>query len=161
MKNRGQITVEAILIFGLLILLFIGVSVPLAFKAKNMANDAGAVSDARYAMEQLAATANSISTPGEKRTISVYLPGFTSKGREPGGKPLTSISSNWSTNGTHLLVGIAIKRYKEDGTLKQDESYSLTKKLYGQGWSMTTLTESTGRRYDFVVYWRSITWSAS
>lgn len=161
MNNRGQITVEAILIFGLLILLFIGVSVPLAFKAKNMANDAGAVSDARYAMEQLVATANSISTPGEKRTISIYLPGFTSNGREPGGNALTSIESSWSTNGTHLLVGIAIKRYKDDGTLKQNESYSLVKKLYGPGWYMTPLTESTGRRYDFTIYWRNITWSAS
>jgi len=161
LKNGGQITIEAILIFGLLILLFIGISVPLAFKAKNMANDASAVSDARYAMEQLVATANSISTPGEKRTISIYIPGFTSRGTEPGGAPLTSIESTWNTNGTHLLTTVAIKRYKDDGTLKQNETYNLNRILNGGSWSMTALTESSGRRYDFVVYWRNITWSVS
>lgn len=161
MNNRGQITVEAILIFGLIILLFIGVSVPLAFKAKDMANDAGAVSDARYALEQLASAVNSVSTPGEKRTISIYLPGFSSKGREPGGEPLTKITSAWSTNSTHLLSSISITRYSDDGTLKQNETYSLNKKLNGQGWNMTSITESGGKRYDFVVYWRNITWSAS
>jgi Flp pilus assembly protein TadG len=157
--NRAQITIEAILIFGLLILLFIGVSVPLAFKAKNMAADAGAVADARYAAEQIAAAANSISTPGEKRTINVYIPGSTSVGRAANGEPLTNITTTWSTNGTHLLVGIAIKRYHEDGTLKQDESYNIIKRLYGQGWSMPALTESSGRRYNFVLYWRNITWT--
>lgn len=159
--NRAQITIEAILIFGLFILLFIGVSVPLAFKAKNMAADSGAVADARYAAEQIAMAANSISTPGEKRTINVYIPGVASVGKAPNDEPLTNITTAWTTNGTHLLVGITIKRYQEDGTVKQDESYNIEKKLYGQDWNMSALTESSGRRYDFVIYWRNITWTVS
>lgn len=159
MRNRAQITIEAILIFGLFILIFIGVSVPLAFKARDMASDTGIVADARYAAEEIAAAANSISVPGEKRTIRVYIPGFTSAGKAPNGEPLGKITTSISTNGTHLLVGVSIKRYRSDGTLKQQETHNITRRLHGTGWTMNPLSESNGRWYSFKIYWRNLTWS--
>ncbi len=157
--SRGQITIEAILIFGLFILIFIGVSVPLAFKARDMASDTGIVADARYAAEEIASTANSIAVPGEKRTIRVYVPGFTSKGVAQNGQPMAKTVTSISTNGTHLLVGISINRYRQDGTVKLAENHNLTRKLYGQGWTMASISESNGRWYSFTIYWRNITWS--
>jgi hypothetical protein len=157
--NRGQITIEAILIFGLFILIFLGVSVPLAFKARDMASDTGIVADARYAAEEITATANSIAVPGEKRTIRVYIPGFTSSGTAQNGQPISRTTTSWSTNGTHLLVGISIARYRQDGTLKLAETHNITTRLYGEGWTMTPFSESRGRWYSIVIYWRSITWS--
>jgi uncharacterized protein (UPF0333 family) len=158
-ENHGQITIEAILIFGLFILIFIGVSVPLAFKARDMASDTGIVADARYASEEIVSTANSISVPEEKRTVQVYIPGFTSAGVSQNGKPLANITTSVSTNGTHLLVVVSITRYREDGSLKQRENHNITKKLYGTGWSMSSISENRGRWYSFVIYWRNITWS--
>ncbi len=158
-ENSGQITIEAILIFGLFVLIFLGVSVPLAFKARDMASDTGIVADARYAAEEITATANSIAVPGEKRTIRVYIPGFTSTGIAQNGEPISKAATSWRTNGTHLMVGISITRYRQDGTLKLAETYNITTQLYGKGWTMTPFTESSGRWYSFAIYWRNITWS--
>lgn len=157
--NRGQITIEAILIFGLFILIFIGVSVPLAFKARDMASDTAIIADARYATEEIVSTANSVAVPGEKRSIRVYIPGFTSQGVAQNGQPISKTITSLSTNGTHMLVGISITRYRQDGTLKLAETRNITRKLYGQGWTMPPISENNGRWYSFTIYWRNITWS--
>ncbi|MDI6654883.1 MAG: hypothetical protein QME59_03245 [Candidatus Hydrothermarchaeota archaeon] len=158
MREKGQITIEAIIIFGALILIFVGVSVPLAFKVKDAATDVAIVSDARYAAEKIVSAANSISTPGEKRTVEVYIPGYTSAGTV-GNFPLIKIQTNIATNGSALNTEIVITRYRDDGTLKQHEKHSFARNLYGSGWSMSTINESSGRRYEFVVGWKNITWS--
>lgn len=158
MREKGQITIEAIIIFGALILIFVGVSVPLAFKVKDAATDVMAVSDARYAAEQITAAANSVSTPGEKRTVEVYIPGYTSVGKV-GNIPLIKIQTNIATNGSALNTEIVMTRYRDDGSLKQAESRSFAGNLYGGNWSMSTINESSGRRYEFVVQWKNITWS--
>ncbi len=158
MREKGQITIEAIIIFGALILIFVGVSVPLAFKVKDAATDVMVVSDARYAAEQILAAANSIATPGEKRTVEVYIPGYKSVGMV-GSTPLISIQTNIATNGSALNTEIVITRYRYDGTLKQSEKHSVGRNLYGSNWSMSTINESSGRRYEFVMQWKNITWS--
>jgi Flp pilus assembly protein TadG len=156
--RKGQITIEAILVFGILIILFLGISVPLAFKAKRMATDTAAVADARFALEQLAGAAKSISTPGEKRTLEVYLPGYTSVGKTEDGVPLERITSSWRVNGTHLKVSIQIERRSPDGELRQNETFSMEGYLGGDGWVMEPIDEAYGNRYVFEIYWKNLTW---
>lgn len=174
MREKGQITIEAIIIFGALILIFIGVSVPLAFKVKDAATDVMVVSDARYAAEQIVAVANSISTPGEKRTVEVYIPGYTSVGTvatEAGVRPLIWIGTGIGTNdGSNLTTMVGILRLRDDGTLKQSEIRSFTKSLYGGSWTINGtgfvtylppnvtlpsnwIGETQGGRYEVITTW--------
>ncbi len=166
-EERGQITIEAIIIFGMLILILVAISWPMAWRARNAANDVTMVSDARYATEQIASAANSIVVPGGKRTIEVYVPGYLSPGNTTGGVPLTHIATRiCSPDGSNLVTTVIIMRRASDGAIKREEEHNFTTKLYGSNWSFSVggedaIVEDRGKRYTLELYWKNITSTTS
>lgn len=154
MRDKGQITLEAIFIFGMFILIFIGISLPLAFKAKDAANDVAVVSDAGYAAEQITSASKGVVMPGARRSMSVYIPGYSSRAR--------TIATTLSTDGESLVATVS-------GL--SDGNKTITRSLHGSGWKIYngstgtegSLTESAGRRYKFDITWsggiKNITYS--
>jgi uncharacterized protein (UPF0333 family) len=144
MGERGQITIEALIIVGIFIIILVGISLPLMFHAKRTATDVTVIADARYATEQIAAAANSVVTPGTKRTVDVYVPGYNSTARV--------ITTTITTDGSNLTTTV---------TIPDEDPYNMTIELYGDNWEMEDINESVGNRYSFIITWKNITWSIS
>ncbi len=161
--ERGQITIEAILIFGMFIIVLVGISYPLAFRVKATADDVAIISDARYATEQIGTSADSVVTPDSKRTIKVYVPGFKSTGNTTTNRPLIHIATRICTNGTDLITTILIARREPDGGYRRLETHNLSRKLMGANWTLGTnvIVEDIGKWYDIVVKWKNITSNTS
>jgi uncharacterized protein (UPF0333 family) len=148
--EKGQITVEAVLILGFFILIFIGVTVPMAFDARNTATDTTIIADAKFATEQIAAAASTVIVNGSKRTIDVYVPGYSG-----GSNNISTRICNDST-GSYLNTTVNILR------TGVSEAHNISSKLYGGGWSFNSgscITENTGQRYTVVIEYKSITMS--
>lgn len=147
-NNQGQITVEAVLILGFFILIFFGVTVPMAFQARNSAIDITALADAKFATEQIASAAGTVLVNGSRRTIDVYVPGYQSNS--------IKIGTRICTDGTYLNTTVAINR------TGVSETHELSQKLYGSGWSLTSasgtdyIAENVGKRYTIVIEYKSI-----
>lgn len=152
MSEKGQITLEALLVFGVFIIILVSVSMPLALKSKKAADDVAIVSDAGYALEQAVAAANSVNIPGAKRSITVYVPGLTSAER--------TITTTISTDGDNLTATVS--------GISGDDAV-ITKNLHGSNWrlyngttgSEASLSESSGGRYNFIITWENITYQAA
>ena len=144
--TKGQITIEAILILGFMVALFMGVTVPLAFDASDTARDTSIISDAKFATEQIAAAANTVIVNGSRRTMDVFVPGFTSGA--------VRIGTRICTNGDYINTTVAIVR---DG---QTETHELSKKLQGTGWTILSgngaILENRGKRYTIIVEYKEI-----
>ncbi len=146
--NRGQITVEAVLILGFFILIFFGVTVPMAFQARNAAIDTTVLADAKFATGQIASAAGTVLVNGSRRTIDVYVPAYQSN--------TIKIGTRICTDGTYLNTTVAINR---TGVA---ETHELSQKLYGSGWSLTSasgtayIAENIGKRYTIVIEYKSI-----
>jgi hypothetical protein len=162
-EEKSQITIEAILIFGMFILVLVGISWPTALRIKTAADDVEVLASARFATEQIASAANTIVTPGGKRTIDVYVPGFRSKGNATGGLPLISIVTRICTpDGENLVTTVRIVRRKSDGTIGRNETHTFNISLYGNNWTFSApgsdaIVEDKGKRYSLALYWRNIT----
>jgi uncharacterized protein (UPF0333 family) len=153
--EKGQITVEAILILGFFMLIFIGVTVPLAFNARYSAIDTSVLADAKFATEQIAGAAGTVITPGSRRTIDVYVPGYKSGD--------INIGTRICTDGSYVNTTVAIDR--GNAGMNQSrviESHNISSKLYGAGWSvsapsgLTYISENSGKRYTIVIEYKSI-----
>ncbi len=148
MRERGQVTIEAMLIVGMFMVLLVTVSYPLAWNSKTYAREVSIVGDARFVTDQIANAANSIVHPDEKRTIDVYVPAFNS--------PDTSIPVSITTDGNKLNATISIP-----GSAK-----TLSSELYGTGWAMFNgangseagISETSGERYTITITWKNITY---
>ncbi|MFQ5816084.1 MAG: hypothetical protein ACE5G7_06255 [Candidatus Hydrothermarchaeaceae archaeon] len=169
MEERGQITIEAVLIFGLFIVVLVGISWPMAFRVKAAADDVEILTAARYATEQIASAADTIVTSGGKRTIDVYVPGFRSVGNTTGSPsvPLIHIITRiCSPDGKNLNTTVLIVRRESDGTIKRDETHTFNRSLYGTNWGFSVsgddaIVEDIGKRYTITLYWKNITSSTS
>lgn len=165
--ERGQVTVEMILIFGLFMVILLGVSVPSVLKGERYARDVQFVSDAKFASERLATIAGAISNPYEKKTVEIYMPGYTSTGNSTDNKPLMWMGSCTSASGSVLNTTVGMVRRKSDGTVTLQDTYSFTRnigagnwKIYvntGSGYQEGVLIESGGRRYNLTISWENIT----
>lgn len=148
MKERGQVTIEGVLIIGILLAIFLAVSIPLAFRTKDNARDVSLVADARYVTERIATAANSIVHPDEKRTIDIYVPAFSSQDE--------NIPVTITTDGDSLITYIQFPT----------ETKNITIDLYGTNWSIYDgstgnagdLAESSGGRYTITITWANITY---
>jgi len=148
MDEKGQVTIEAMLIMGMFMVLLVTVSLPIVFRTKTSARDVSLVADARYVTDQIANTANSIVHPDEKRTMDMYIPGFNS--------PDTSIPVTIGTDGGNLVTTVALPTGNETMTIE----------LYGSSWvmydgstgSQSNISEATGKRYTITLRWKNITY---
>ena len=146
--EKGQITVEAVLILGFFIMIFVGVTLPMAFDARRAAVDTTVLADARFATEQIASAANTIVVNGSKRTIEVYVPGYNSGA--------IKIGTRICTDGSYVNTTVAIKHSKAN------EIHNISSKLYGSGWSLSSVSgtdyiaELNGTRYTLVFTYKSI-----
>lgn len=167
MNEKGQITVEAIILIGIFFLILLSITVPMLFYSKGAAEDVTVVSDARYAVESITSAVNSVVTPGSKRTIEVYIPAARSAGNVSGSTPYINITTTMDTDGDVLIANVSIKRYRSDGTLRVDDVRTITRDLYGSGWVLFDnatqtekgITEEIGKKYDIVITWKNITWT--
>ncbi len=154
-EEKGQITLEAILILGFFILMFIAVSIPMTFNSRYAALDTAILTDAKFATEQIASAANTVIVNGSKKTIDVYIPGYKAGSLHSG--------TRICTDGGYINTTVLIVRYDGSGAVKLAESYNFSKKLYGSGWSMSTtdglgrILEDEGRRYTLKIEYKSVT----
>jgi hypothetical protein len=163
-EEDGQVTIEALLIFGAFILILTTVSIPNVFKAQNAARDVQFVADARYATEQLASAANSITSIYDKKNIVVYVPGYASVGNDTGGNPIIHMGTRiCSPNGSNLVTTVLIVRRDSAGTITKQENYTFSVPLVGTNWTVITpsgsgdtIFEDQGRWRNFTVSWKSI-----
>jgi uncharacterized protein (UPF0333 family) len=145
--EKGQITVEAVLILGFFVLIFIGVTVPMTFEARNTALDTTIIADAKFATEQIASAANTVILNGSKRTIDVYVPGASA-----GSINISTTICN-STDGSAINTTVAITRSNFS------ESHAITSELKGGNWVLNSngcIVENQGRRYSAVVEYKTI-----
>jgi hypothetical protein len=155
--EKGQITVEAVLILGFFIMIFVGVTVPMTFNARYTAIDTSILTDAKFATEQIASAVNTVVVNGSKRTIDVYVPGYKAGSIHTG--------TRICTDGDYLNTTVLIVRYYANGTAKVSEAYDFSHKLYGGNWTLSTsdasatdrILEDEGRRYSIVIEYKSIT----
>ncbi|MFQ6137302.1 MAG: hypothetical protein ACE5PM_09010 [Candidatus Hydrothermarchaeales archaeon] len=73
MDEKGQITLEAILIIGLFILIFVGISMPMAFRAYDSTTDTSSILEAQDNLDAVVGTIEMVVAggPGSVRTITV------------------------------------------------------------------------------------------
>lgn len=153
-------TIEFIVLLGLFVLVLVGTSVPLAFRTTDDAVDVSLLADARYVTEKLGTAADGIG-PGERRNLSVYIPGYRSQA-SVGGKPLINVTTTLGTDGDSLTTRVDITRYRSNGTLYRSEAYNFTRGLPGKGWkvyngsTLGNVTEGYGRSYRVLVGWKNI-----
>jgi uncharacterized protein (UPF0333 family) len=145
--EKGQITVEAVLILGFFILIFVGVTVPMVFNARDSAIDTTVLADAKFATEEIAAATNQVVVNGSKRTIEIYVPGNNGSS--------TKIGTRICTDGLNINTTVGILR---DGV---GESHDISAKLYSSGWSLTSpstsyILETSGKRYTIEIEYKSI-----
>jgi uncharacterized protein (UPF0333 family) len=148
--EKGQITVEAVLILGFFILIFIGVTVPMAFDARNAGIDTTILTDAKFVTQQIATAASTVIINGSRRTIDVYVPGYSA-----GSINISTKICNDST-GSYLNTTVNILR------TGINETHKLSSKLYGSGWNINSgscITENIGRRYTVLIEYKNITMS--
>jgi len=160
-EERGQITIEAILIFGMFILILVGISYPLAFRVRADADDISLLSDARFAIEQIGAATDTITTPGSKRTIQVYIPGFKSPGNTSTNVPITHIATRICIDGNNMNSTVLLIRRQSDGTVSRLETHTFTRSLYSSNWGITSsniasIVEDRGRWHDITLTWQTI-----
>lgn len=147
-NEKGQITIEAVLIIGFFVFVFFSITVPLAFRAVGAARDLSVASDARYAFNEILSAASSITANGSKRTINVYIPGYNAASASE--KRVTVICASGST-----LYGKVI-------LAKNNEIKSFSAPLYGSGWALgdangsSNIIEDTGRRHTITITWKNI-----
>jgi|Deesub1362B_J571_1020462.scaffolds.fasta_scaffold02492_4 uncharacterized protein (UPF0333 family) len=168
MNRRAQITVEALIIMGAILLILLSVSVPLAIYSGRSARDVQHASDARYVVEEIAAVANSVSNEYERRTLTLYVPGYTSAGKDVNGLPLIEKTTRITTSqdGDALVAYLTQVRRREDGSVVQNDTYNFTVELYGKGWiimaangSVADIVESSGAWYSINITLKNITFS--
>lgn len=165
--EKGQVTIEMILIFGVFILLIFAVSVPTVSRGEKFARDIQFISDAKFATEQLATLASSVSNPYEKRNVGIYMPGYTSAGNASNNLPLIWMAMCTATSGSVLNTTVAIVRRDSDGTVTMQETYSFSKNLgrgnwktyvnTGSGYPEGLIIEDRGRTYNITLSWENIT----
>lgn len=165
--ERGQVTIEMIFIFGLFMLLLIGISVPSVLKGERYARDVQFVSDAKFSSERLASIASTMSNPYERKNIEIYIPGYTSSSNSSDDKTLAWMGSCISASGSVLNTTVGMVRRAGDGTVTLQEMYSFTRDLgtgnwsiyvnTGSGYQEGVLIESGGRRYNLTISWENIT----
>lgn len=161
--ERGQMTIEFIILIGLFVLILVGTSVPLAFRTTDNAVDVSLVADARYVTEELGMAADGIS-PGGRKNLTVYIPGYRSQG-SVGGKQLINVTTVLGTDGDNLTMRVNITRYRSDGTLDRRDSYNFSRGLPGKGWTiynggtLGNVTEGSGRSYRVLVSWRNMSFT--
>ena len=153
--EKGQITVEAVLILGFFILIFIGVTVPMAFNARAAAIDTSVLADAKFATEQIAGAAGTVIVNGSRRTIDVYVPGYKSAD--------INIGTRICTDGAYINTTVAIDRGASGVNQSRIiESHDISAKLYGTNWTIINpaggayISESSGKRYTIVIEYRSL-----
>ncbi len=158
MDSKAQITIETLIIMGAILMIIVTVSIPAALQSSSYAKDVQHAGDARYAVEQIAAVANSLSTSSEFREIRVYIPGYNSQRQ----KRITEIRA--TPDGDGMLVKLYLLKYGSGGALVSNESYNFTVRLYGSGWKVYNgtsgaegITEPYGSWYDVVIRPKNIT----
>jgi hypothetical protein len=161
----GQITIEALLIFGAFLLILTSITIPSVFKVQKDAKDVQFVADARYATEQLAALANSINSPYGKAEARIYIPGYTSVGNDTGGRPLIHVGTRiCSPDGSNLVTTVLIVR--RSGGSTTSNYYNFTVPLNGGSWTVEgpggePILEDIGRWRNFTISWKNITSTTS
>lgn len=165
--EKGQVTIEMILIFGVFVMLIFAISVPTVFRGERYARDIQFMSDAKFATEQLATFASSVSNPHEKRNVEIYMPGYTSAGNASDNNPLIWMAMCTTTSGSVLNTTVAIVRRNSEGTVTMQEVYSFSKNLgagnwktyinTGSGYQEGVIIEDSGRRYNITISWENIT----
>lgn len=147
MRERGQITIEAILLFGIFVTILFSISLPMAMKVKKEALEVSTVADARYTSEQIVTAANSIAYPGGRRTLEVYVPGDSEK----------NINTTISTDGSNLITTVLLPG---DGPKVINLSlYGKEWVIYDSGGNPSNITENQGARYKFIICWKNITFT--
>lgn len=165
--ERGQITIEMILVFGMFVMLVFAVSVPTVFRGEKSARDIQFISDAKFATEQLATFAMSISNPHERRNVGIYMPGYTSAGNASNNLPIIRMVMCITTSGSVLNTTVAIVRRNSDGTVDMQETHGFSENLGGGNWKTYVNTgsgyqegviiEDGGRTYNITLSWENIT----
>jgi uncharacterized protein (UPF0333 family) len=144
--EKGQITIEAVLILGFFIMIFIGVTVPMAFNARTSAIDTTVLADAKFATEQIASAASTVVVNGSKRTLEVYVPGYNSSS--------LNVGTRICTDGSNINTTVGIVR------AGGSESYNFSAKLFSDGWDLNSngyIAEKSGKRYTIVITYKNIT----
>lgn len=165
--EKGQVTIEAILVLGMFVLLLFAVSVPTVFRAKGDAMDIQFASDAKFASERIATYASSVITSDERKKVEIYLPGYTSSGNASDNKPLLWMATCTATSGNLLNTTIAIVRRDSDSTVTMQETYNFSRRLgtgnwktyvnTGSGYQEGVIVEEIGRKYNITFSWENIT----
>ncbi len=165
--RRAQITIEALIVLGAIILVFVSVSLPSVFKATRVQGDVQHFTDARYAVETIATYANSISNPYERRSFEVYIPGYTSAGTTSSGEPIILRTTRiyLDSSGSRIVAEVSSLRRSSSGAILENTTKSFEIDLVGSGWNMsnssgsTYIYETRGAYYAFNVSWKNISFS--
>ncbi|WP_456475173.1 hypothetical protein [Candidatus Pyrohabitans sp.] len=168
MNRKAQITVEALIVMGAILLILLSVSVPFTLQSGRYARDVQHAGDARYAVEEIATAANSISNEYEKRTLRLFVPGYTSAGVDANGMPIIERTTRITTSddGGALVAQLTQVRRRSNGSVVQNDTYSFQVELYGKGWSVAyangtvgDIVESSGAWYTINITYKNITFS--
>lgn len=168
MNRKAQITVEALIVMGAILLILLSVSVPFTLQSGRYARDVQHAGDARYAVEEIATAANSISNEYEKRSLRLFIPGYTSAGVALGGKPIIERTTRITTTGDGgaLVAQLMQVRRHSNGSVLQNDTYTFQVELYGKDWIIAyangtpgDIVESSGAWYNISITYKNITFS--
>jgi len=67
-RDRGQVTIEGILLMGFFILIFVGISFPAALKVSSSSNDIAAVTEAQNNLNKISSAVEAVAA-GQKGTV--------------------------------------------------------------------------------------------
>ncbi|GBE54283.1 MAG TPA: hypothetical protein ENH28_06585 [Euryarchaeota archaeon] len=164
--NRAQITIETLIVIGVIMLIFVSVSLPLTFSSSKDLNDVQLFSDAKFVLDSISMKTNSITTDYGSGSLVIHIPGFTSAGTA-GGEPLIQRTTKiyLDATGDKIFADVSAVRRNSNGTVIQNETKVISKELLGSGWVLgnssgnAVIVENRGTFYAFNISWKNITFS--
>ena len=162
-EKKGQISIEALIILGFIIIVLVSITYPMAFEASSTAQDVKYATLTRTVADKISHEINFVyySGVGTERTFYIYAPAIASVGTAENGEPLYERYIVLTKNDNRLEFALHIIKRNRDGSIKLNETKTIVRELppinwivYYNGENKTNFTFSG--KYRVVISWGNI-----
>ncbi len=162
-EKKAQISIEALIILGFIIIILVSITYPMAFKASSTAQDVKYATLTRTVADKISHAINFVyySGVGTEKTFYINAPASISVGTAKNGEPLYERYIVLTQNNNELRFTLHIIKRNNDGSIKLNETKTIIKELppidwiiYYNGENVENITFSG--RYRVVISWNNI-----
>ncbi len=162
-ERKAQISIEALIILGFIMIILISITYPLAFKTSSTAQDVKFATLTRTVADKISHAVNIVyySGVGTERTLYIDVPEDVSAGIAKNGEPLYERYITATINDSSLLFTLHIIKRSTDGRVILNESRTLERSLPPINWVLYYNGEYIeslrfSGKYRVVISWNNI-----